>query len=47
MHFVDVLKGTGATFTIQTIEHVAYVYRGPNHDPDGDSNGTAITVKKR
>jgi PKD repeat protein len=41
------LKGTAGTFTIQTVEHVAYVYRGPNHDPDGDSDGTTITVKKR
>ena len=37
----------GTTFTIRTVEHVVYVYRGPNHDPDGDSNGTAITFKKR
>jgi len=41
------LKGTGGSFTIQSVERVAYVYRGPNHDPDGDSNGTTITVKKR
>jgi PKD repeat protein len=41
------VKGTSASFTIQTIELVAYVYAGPNHDPDGDSNGTTITLKKR
>ena len=40
------LKGTGGSFTIQSVEHVAYVYRGTNHDPDGDSNGTTITVKR-
>ena len=37
----------GTTFTIRTIEHMAYAYQGPNHDPDGDSNGTTITFKKR
>jgi PKD repeat protein len=41
------VKGTAATFTIQTLEHPAYVYRGPNHDPDGDSDGTRITIRKR
>ncbi len=40
------LKGTGGTFTIQSVERVAYVYGGTNHDPDGDSNGTTITVKR-
>ena len=38
---------SGTTFTIQTVEHAAYVYRGPNHDPDGDSNGTIITFKRK
>jgi PKD repeat protein len=42
-----VLKGTGASFTIQTIELVTYVYSGTNHDPDGDSTGTTVTLKKR
>ena len=37
----------GTTFTIRTVEHVAYVYQGLNHDPDGDSDGTTITFKKR
>jgi PKD repeat protein len=41
------LKGTGGSFTIQSVERVAYVYGGTNHDPDGDSNGTTITLKKR
>jgi hypothetical protein len=41
------IKGTGGTFTIRTVEHVAYAYQGPNHDPDGDSDGTTITLKKR
>jgi PKD repeat protein len=41
------VKGTSTTFTIQTIEHAVYAYRGPNHDPDGDSDGTRITLKKR
>jgi len=37
----------GITFTIRTVEHVAYVYQGLNHDPDGDSNGTTLTFKRR
>jgi hypothetical protein len=41
------LKGTSGSFTIQSVERVAYVYGGTNHDPDGDSNGTTITVRKR
>ena len=44
------IKGTevGATLTIQTIEHVLYAYRAVNnHDPDGDSNGTTFTFKKK
>ena len=41
------LKGTGASFTIQTIELAAHVYGGPNHDPESDSNGTSITIRKR
>jgi hypothetical protein len=41
------LKGTGGTLTIRTVEHVAFVYQGPNHDPDADSDGTTITLKKR
>ena len=41
------IKGTSGSFTIQTVEQVAYVYRGTNHDPDGDSDGTKITVRKR
>jgi hypothetical protein len=41
------LKGTGGTFTIRTIEHAAYAYRALNHDPDADSDGTTITLKKK
>ena len=41
------VKGTSGTFTIQAIEQPAYVYSGPNHDPDGDSDGTKITIRKR
>jgi PKD repeat protein len=43
------LRGSqvGTTFTIQTLAHGAYVYQGPNHDPDGDSNGTTVTFKKK
>ena len=41
------LKGTGGTFTIRTVEHVANAYREPNHDPDADSDGTTITLRKR
>jgi hypothetical protein len=37
----------GITFTIRTVEHVVYVYRGLNHDPDGDSDGTRLTIKKK
>lgn len=42
-------RGTqaGTTFTIRTVEHVVKVYRGLNHDPDGDSDGTTITFKKK
>ena len=44
-----VLRGNqaGITFTVLTVQHVVYVYRGINHDPDGDSNGTTITFKKK
>ena len=36
-----------ATFTIQSVVHSQYVYRGPSHDPDGDSDGTRITFKRK
>ena len=44
-----VFSGTraGATFTIRTLEHAVYVYGGPNHDPEGNSDGTTITIKKK
>jgi hypothetical protein len=43
------VRGTqaGTSFTIRTVEHAVYVYRGLNHDPDGDSDGTTITFKKK
>jgi hypothetical protein len=37
----------GTTFTIRTVEHVVNVYRGIKLDPDGDSDGTTITFKKK
>ena len=44
-----VLSGAraGTTFTIRSLEHAVYVYRGPNHDPEGNSDGTTITIKKK
>lgn len=36
-----------ATFTVDNIVHPDYTYAAvSNHDPDGDSNGTAITVSQ-
>ncbi|HET7698349.1 MAG TPA: PKD domain-containing protein [Vicinamibacterales bacterium] len=37
----------GVSFTIQRVEHALYVYRGNNHDPDGDSDGTTFTFKRK
>ena len=35
------------TFTVTGVSHPSLGYQlGDNHDPDGDSNGTAITVLK-
>jgi hypothetical protein len=35
------------TLTITSVTHAALTYdAGANHDPDGDSNGTSITVPK-
>jgi hypothetical protein len=35
------------TFTVADITHATLTYASPdNHDPDGDGNGTAITVKR-
>jgi hypothetical protein len=33
------------SFTIQSLMHVMYGYQPPNHDPDGDSDGTIIVIK--
>ena len=36
------------TFTIDSVTDPMFLYRsGDNHDPDGDSNGTSITVSQR
>jgi thermitase len=36
-----------ATFTVSGLSHGSYSYEaGDNHDPDGDSDGTTITVDK-
>ena len=41
-------KTAKATFRISNLSHAAFAYTsGGNHDPDGESNGTAITVAKR
>jgi hypothetical protein len=35
------------TFTVDNVTHATFTYQGAdNHDPDGDSDGTAITVNK-
>ena len=41
------LKGTAGTSPFRRSSTCVYAYRGPNHDPDGDSDGTKITVRKR
>jgi hypothetical protein len=45
---VGLAKKTGsATFTVTAVTHATRIYQpGANHDPDGDSNGTAVTVLK-
>lgn len=38
---------SSVTFTISNISHATLTYDpAANNDPDGDSNGTAITVRK-
>jgi hypothetical protein len=38
---------TSVTFTVNSVTHSTLIYNSPdNHDPDGDSNGTAIVVNK-
>ena len=40
-------KTSSATFTVNTVSHATLTYQSAaNHDPDGDSNGTQITVYK-
>jgi hypothetical protein len=35
------------TFTVVTLTHATLTYASAdNHDPDGDSNGSSITVKR-
>ena len=38
---------TNVVVTIQSVTHLGFVYQpASNHDPDGDSNGTTIRVRK-
>jgi serine protease AprX len=40
-------KSGTVTFTVSSVSQSGLTYAsGSNHDPDGDSNGTAITVAK-
>jgi len=40
-------RSASATFTVASISHPSRTYApGANHDPDGDSNGTAISVAR-
>lgn len=40
-------KTTSVTFTVTGVTHATLTYNSSaNHDPDGDSNGTVITVSK-
>ena len=41
-------KRTGSvTFTVASVTHATLIYRAAdNHDPEGDSNGTSITVSR-
>jgi serine protease AprX len=40
-------KITSVTYTVSTVTKTGYTYQAAaNHDPDGDSNGTTITVSK-
>jgi hypothetical protein len=35
------------TFTVNNVTHATYTYNAAaNHDPDGDSDGTSITVRR-
>jgi hypothetical protein len=48
VQFTDIPNGKKTiTFTVDNITHATLTYQGvDNHDPDGDSDGTAITVNK-
>jgi hypothetical protein len=38
---------TSVSFTVNNLSKTGYTYQpSANHDPDGDSNGTTIAVKK-
>ena len=40
-------KKASATLSVSSVSHASYSYNSTaNHDPDGDSDGTSITVKK-
>jgi bacillolysin len=40
-------KSANATFSVTGVAHATHVYApGSNHDPEGDSSGTAITVAR-
>ena len=40
-------KTASVTFTVSAVTHAVSIYNpAANHDPDGDSNGTRITVRK-
>lgn len=42
-----VKKQTSMTFTVTGLSKSGYTYSaGSNHDPDGDSNGTSVTITK-
>jgi hypothetical protein len=41
------LFSDSTTFTVESVSHASLSYQaGDNHDPDGDSDGTAITVSR-
>jgi dipeptidyl aminopeptidase/acylaminoacyl peptidase len=40
-------KTASATFTVVNVTHATFTYKSAdNHDPDGDSNGTVITLSR-
>ena len=42
------LKTAKASFSISNLSHSTFAYKSTgNHDPDGDSNGAAITITRR